>query len=88
MQICARPRWIAVRAPSSRSPREARIQERAEPDEAITQVICHHALQPPSSEMPMLREELPERVEKIAPLKTIEPCGINAVAEDEWVGSK
>ena len=26
-------------------------------------------------------------VEKIAPLKTIEPCGINAVAEDEdeWV---
>ena len=35
--------------------------------------------------MPRLSEELPKRVEKIAPLKTIEPCGINAVAEDEWV---
>lgn len=27
----------------------------------------------------------PREVEKIAPLRTIEPCGINAVAEDEWV---
>ena len=33
----------------------------------------------------MLRGEPPKRIEKIAPLKTIEPCGINAVAEDEWV---
>ena len=35
--------------------------------------------------MPRLREELPKRVEKIAPLQKIEPCGINAVAEDERV---
>lgn len=28
---------------------------------------------------------MPKRAEKIAPLKTIEPCGNNAVAEDEWV---
>ena len=35
--------------------------------------------------MPRLSEELPKRVDEIAPLKTTEPCGINAVAEDEWV---
>ena len=30
-------------------------------------------------------DEMPKRVENIAPLRTIEPCGIDAVAEDEWV---
>ena len=51
----------------------------------IARTICNHALRLPNPEMPMLKEEPPEIVEKIALLKTIEPSGINAVAEDEWV---
>ena len=70
--------------PSNRSPKQTRIQER-EPKEVIAQASCIHALRPPSSEMPMLKEEPLKRVEKIALLETIEPCGINAVAENEWV---
>ena len=91
MQICARSRWSAIRAPSNRSPKQTRIQEKADkedelsPGKTITQAICHHALRPPSEEMPRLSDGLPTRVGKIAPLKTIEPCGINAVAEDERV---
>ena len=85
MQICAGSRWNAIRDPSNRSPEQTRIQEKSEPEETIVQAICHHALRPPSNEMPRLSEKLPERVEQIVPLRTIEPCGINAAAEDEWV---
>ena len=33
-------------------------------------------------------ENPPKVVERLAPLKTIKPAGINAVAEDEWVEIK
>ena len=63
-------------------PKQTRIQKK-ETKEEIARTICNHALRLPNPEMPMLKEEPPKIVEKIAPLKTIEPSGINAVAEDE-----
>ena len=66
---------------SSPLPKQTRTKKK-EAKEESARAICNHALQDPSSEMPMLKEDSPKVIEKIAPLKTIEPAGINAVAED------
>ena len=80
MQFCARSRWsspgsspgAAAKAPSNKTPQQMGIQTRIgwKEDEQLLRI---------EDEGP------PRKVEKIAPLRTIEPCGINAVAEDEWV---
>ena len=59
--------------------------EKKEAKEKLTRATSNSARQTPKSEAPTPMEESQKVVEKIAPLRTIEPAGINAVAEDGWV---